>query len=300
MNIFHEIGLSQLPRILGLIDRDPNSMTYGCCDRNYWHYKVVDFPNSRLQEAALILGLVFHLDVSDNRFFASKVLKDWIYAVINFWSRRRHADGSTDESYPYERHFCSTAFTLYSVTETLMLMGSEPTQDLRSTGHFLIKHDNKDVANQMACSATALFNLYILTRDERFQKAADKKIDKLLLMQNDTGFFNEYGGFDLGYDSITLSFLAELYQKDQRDDIKKAAASCINNMSRYIDEHGYFNPGNMSRRTQFIYPYGFSIFAPDVLDRLKVGLQNNFILNPAWMDDRYCIPFAGNYLKMPI
>lgn len=296
MSIFYEIGLSQLPRILGLMDRDPASKTYGCCDRQYWHYKLIDFPNSRMQEAALIMALAWRLDLPGNRFFGSSLLKDWAAAAIDFWSKRLHGDGSTDESYPYERHFCSTAFTLYSITEALNIIGIKTSGDFTKTGEFLLRRNNMDVANQMACAAAALWNLHVLTKADRFRVGAEQKIASLLSMQSESGYFNEYGGFDLGYDSITLSFLAGLYLRTKRQDIKQAAEHCIKNMRSFVDESGYFSPETMSRKTQFIYPYGLAVFAPDVLRCVAAGAGKGEILNPSWMDDRYCVPFTGNYL----
>jgi hypothetical protein len=297
MKIFSDIAISQLPRLLGFMDRDPRSATYGCCDRSYWHYKVSDFPNSRLQEVALVMALALRWRHPDNRFFNSATLREWVLAAINFWAERRHHDGSTDESYPYERHFCSTAFGLYSMTEALILIGEKPSRDLSNTGQFLIRNSIPDVANQMACAAEALLNLFSLTGEEQFRAGAEDKLTRLFRMQSAEGHFSEYGGFDLGYDSITLSFLAGIFIKTGRRDVERAALACIGRMRHHINENGYFSPDEMSRKTQFLYPYGLAVFAPDILNRLERGLEKGFILNPAWMDDRYCAPFTADYLK---
>ncbi|MBF0122204.1 MAG: hypothetical protein HQL21_02200 [Candidatus Omnitrophica bacterium] len=294
--IFAQCGVSQVPRILGFIDQDSASSTYGCADRAYWHYKTIDFSNARFQEAALVLALAYLLPMESNRFYRKDLIKDWAMAAINFWAKSRHADGSTDESYPSERHFCSTAFSLYSVTEALVLLGEKPRQDFGVSGTFLIRNDNSDVANQEACAALALYNLSLVSGEETWKAAADVKIGKLLRMQTKDGSFLEYGGFDLGYDTITLSFLAGLYQKTSRADIKAAAERLIAKIQPFMDEDGYFSNEGMSRRTQFVYPYGFRIFAPAVLQRLEGGLQKDVILNPSWMDDRYCMPLTANYL----
>ena len=39
----------KLPLVLTQIDRDRHSKTYGCCDRNFWHLKIRDFPSAILQ-----------------------------------------------------------------------------------------------------------------------------------------------------------------------------------------------------------------------------------------------------------
>lgn len=290
-------SIAQLPRILGLMDRDSGSMTYGCCDRAYWHYCTVDFPNARYQEASLVLAMATVLDHPDNWAFCSLETRAWSLAAIDFWANRRHGDGSTDESYPCERHFCSTAFSLYSVCQALLVLKEDLRWNFDETARFLIRNNNFDVANQMACAAAALYNLFILTGNKVFRKGYEDKVDSLLRMQNRSGAFNEYGGFDLGYDSITLSFLAELFKNTSRQDIEKAAGQCLANIRGHLDEDAYFSSDGMSRKTQFLYPYGFSVFAPDILSRIEQGLSKNVILQPAWMDDRYCVPFTANYIK---
>ena len=49
-----------LPRILGLIDRDIDSETYGCCDRNFWMYKITDFSSGIIQQCSLTFSLLYY------------------------------------------------------------------------------------------------------------------------------------------------------------------------------------------------------------------------------------------------
>jgi hypothetical protein len=149
----------------------------------------------------------------------------------------------------------------------------------------------------MACAAEALHNLFLLTGDQKFQIGSEEKIAQLLSMQKEDGAFCEYGGFDLGYDSITLSFLASLFKKTKRDDLKRAALRVIEHAAHYIQDDGYFTSTEMSRNTQFLYPYGFSVFEKSILTKIEKGLQESVILNPSWLDDRYCIPLTANYLQ---
>jgi hypothetical protein len=298
MKIFSDIALAQVPRILGFIDRDPLSRTYGCCDRAFWHYKTMDFPNARFQEAALVLTLASLLAPKEHPFYRSSSLDAHAMAAIAFWAKHVHRNGSVDESYPYERHFCATAFTLYAVSESVLIGEKKLPWDLDHVGCFLIKNRNTDVSNQMACAAEALHNLFLLTGNKKFEVGSQEKIDQLLLMQNTRGAFCEYAGFDLGYDTITLSFLAGLHKKTKREDVKKSALRAIDHIAGHIEEDGYYAPGLMSRQTQFFYPYGFSYFASDLLTKVEKGLKNNVLLNPSWLDDRYCIPLTANYLRL--
>ena len=44
-NLFANAALAQIPKILTLQDRNPHNPHYGCFDRNYWQYKIIDFPS---------------------------------------------------------------------------------------------------------------------------------------------------------------------------------------------------------------------------------------------------------------
>ena len=48
-----------IARLLGAIDRNPFRPTYGCMDRQYWHYRTACFPSEMYQEGVLPLTLVY-------------------------------------------------------------------------------------------------------------------------------------------------------------------------------------------------------------------------------------------------
>ena len=54
-DLFAQEALKQIPKLLTLLDRNPHSPTYGCFDRNFWHYKIIDFP-SRSDSACVRLS----------------------------------------------------------------------------------------------------------------------------------------------------------------------------------------------------------------------------------------------------
>ena len=52
-------AMRSLPHLLTLVDRNPLSPTFGCFDREYWHYRTVDFPCGMSQEMCLPLALAW-------------------------------------------------------------------------------------------------------------------------------------------------------------------------------------------------------------------------------------------------
>ncbi len=77
---------AELPRALTLVDRDPSSSTYGCFDRNYWHYRTQDFPSGMYQELALPLAQATALPWHGNAFHGEPRLRELLvehgYIVI--------------------------------------------------------------------------------------------------------------------------------------------------------------------------------------------------------------------------
>ena len=102
--------LGEAPRMLGLMDREPGSLTRGCCDRTWWAWKFTDFPGARYQEAVCALAFLYASPFAGNHYYRNANLLDWLGAALEFWSSRQHGDGSFDEAYPYERSLAATAF----------------------------------------------------------------------------------------------------------------------------------------------------------------------------------------------
>lgn len=61
--------LKTVPKVLSQIDRDKNSRTYGCCDRNYWHLKTRDFSSAILQQSGLSLALLYLNNFEGNLYY---------------------------------------------------------------------------------------------------------------------------------------------------------------------------------------------------------------------------------------
>lgn len=297
-SIYADITLTQVPRILGFGDRNKDSSTYGCFDRYYWHYKLIDIPNARFQEAVLLLALLYKYDFPGNIYYQRANIKDWIQAGIDFWARSRNRDGSLNEIYPYERSFCATSFSTYAVTEAIIILKDNLSPpSLQKTGVWLSNNDNFEVSNQMAESALALHNIFLLTGKNEFQVAAREKVAWLVDNQDFEGFFPEYGDYDVGYLSLTLSCLARYYLKTGVENLVLPMKKAVRFLEERIRENGSFDIEGTSRRTQYIYPYGLRVLKSEAVRRHLLGLRENKIINPAWLDDRYVVPLAIDYLQ---
>ena len=295
--ILGQLVLSQIPRILGLCDRQPDSPHQGCFDRLYWNYRIADFPSIWMQDGSLLLALLYGHSFAGNLYHQKGAMREWAQSAINFWVRCLHRDGSGDEVYPYERSFCATAFSACAATEALMLLEGDMPERLAATGPWLGRRAQSEAANQLAAASLALYNIALLGRDAKMERASEEVVLFLLDNQDGEGYFPEYGGCDIGYLSITLSFLAQLHRKNGDSRIWEGAQRALAFLENKIREDGTFDYHSGSRQTQYLYPFGFAYFASPILERMVNGLRDNQIVNPAWMDDRYVIPMTLDYLK---
>ena len=115
-------ALAFIPKILTLMDRNPHSATYGCCDRNFWHYKIIDFPTGMAQEFVWPLALAYHTPLPGNVFYQVEAVRDWAAAGIRFAARSAHTDGACDDYFPYERALGAAAFSLLACVESYDLL----------------------------------------------------------------------------------------------------------------------------------------------------------------------------------
>ena len=297
--LYGDIALSQSYRILGLGDRNEMSRSFGCYDRYFWHYRQVDFVNARFQEAGHFLALLYLYQHPENRFFHQHSIYEWAASAVRFWTQIQRNDGSFDEYWPYERSFCVTSFTLYAASETCRLLQFPfPKEALSKAAHWLMVRDNPLVMNQMAASAVALHISGELLEDEAILRAAQNRIESVIQNQHPSGYFTEYGGYDIGYQTITLSCLGQYYLHTREHDILEAARRGFRFLDDKIQETGTYDYLNTSRKTQYFYPFGFRVFEEwDLLSRHLNGLKKNEVINPGWFDDRYCLPLAIDYLQ---
>ena len=299
IDIYKDIVLQMTPRILGLGDRNPDSPTYGCFDRYYWRYKIIDFPNARFQEAALLLALLNKYDFPGNVYFQNPKVENWAKAAMRFGRKRQRRNGSFDEAYPFENSFVATAFGSFAFCEAAaVLVCDEFVKPLTRAGKWLLKNENLLVANQMAGAVGALFNLYHYTKEEAFLAGAEEKLKKLETMRDPAGYFMEYGGYDIGYLSLGLTYLSRYAGETGNPEAGQMVKKACSFIDSKIDEYGDYDSTITSRGTQYLYTYGFAQAREDGMIKKHInGLKNNRVLNPLWMDDRYCIHPTIDYLQ---
>ncbi|MDP3990739.1 MAG: hypothetical protein Q8P63_00295 [Candidatus Nealsonbacteria bacterium] len=306
IDIYKKNLLDCFPRIISCCDRNKYSPSFGCFDRSFWHYKIIDTPSVRLQEGSLILTLLY-LD-SETQFFHKKEIRELINGGLRFWLKIQNREGSFNEWYPYEKSFVATAFSSYAISETLLLLPDIKEKEkviagLRKAADWLCGKRDKQALNQNIGALAALYNIFLLTGDSRYQQECDKIIEFLKKEQNQEGWFFEYGSADIGYLSLSLDYLAKYYLKSKNEEVRPLLEKGLLFLSYFIHPDGSVGGIYGSRNTAYFIPCGIEILANfmPLADKmssvLRESIQNNRIISLKTLDDRYLIQNGYTYLE---
>jgi len=303
-NLFAQAAIAQIPKILTLMDRNVHSPTYGCCDRNFWHYKIIDFPSGMAQEFVLPLALAYETNLPKNSFYHQNIVPQWVEAGILYAARSAHADGSCDDYFPYERAAGAAAFSLLACIDSYTLLKLNNPIAL----HFFAKradwlakhHESGRLTNHEALIVLCLELLSNLLQTSQWDRAKVHRLERVLSWQSSEGWFQEYEGCDPGYHTLTISCLARIYQLNSDLRIKEALIKAVELAAQFVHPDGSYGGEYTSRNTYNFFPHGFELIGqwmPDALrinDAFLFGLANG--LAPCYSDDHIIGHHTWNYL----
>jgi hypothetical protein len=258
-------ALAEIPKLLTLLDRTPVSPTYGCFDRNHWHYRVMDFPCGMSQEFVLPLALAWSLDMPGNIYKGQPALRAWTEAGIRFAARSAHADGSCDDYYPFERAAGAAAFSLFACLEAVRILeiGEDAEIDgfLRLRAGWLARHrESGRLSNHEALIVACLARMV-----ERFgndwEGALRERASRLLSWQSPEGWFAEYEGADPGYLSLTIGLIADADRLRPDLGLREPCRRAIEFLGAMIHPDGTVGGEYTSRATLNYFPHGLEIAA---------------------------------------
>lgn len=313
-DIYAQKAISQIPRLLGNMDRNPYSPTYGCFHRDYWLDKTSDFPDAVRQFGVHALALVYKYDFPENIYKGNIKIKNWSIAALEFWSKIQHQDGSFDEFYPYERGWVGpSAFTTYTAIEAFNIFTNEIPNEkketilnsIRKAAYFIARGESEEdhLANHHAMACLALWKAYRLLGDKELKKAYENAFTVFKTYHNyEEGWSREYDGIDPGYLSATVSFLGKIYQENPDPEIKKIITQSVETCGFFAYPNGFYAGSLGSRNTLHFYPHGFEIMAREsktaatVAEKMLIGLSENKLVPPGIMSDRYVFYRVPEYL----
>lgn len=299
-------ALRMLPRIITMIDKNKFSATYGCFDREFWHYRTVDFPCGMNQEFCLPLAMAYKHPFPHNPYYKVERLKELVVASIEFAEKTSHGDGSCDDYFPFERALGALVFSTYAMTESYLVLELNRPDLLdffRKRGDWLLNNNETgQLANHQAFAALALYNVYLLTKEEKYHKGSDHFRDITLDWQHDEGWFQEYEGADPGYHSCSIAFLSKLYQKSKDESLIEPLIKAVEFATYFMHPDGSYAGEYGSRNTYHFYPHGFEVmshFTPAATQVAETYLQRALPERRRYYNDdnRMCAHYVYDWMQ---
>ncbi len=298
-------ALDSIPRLLGAVDRNPYRATYGCFDREFWHYRTSSFPCEMYQEAVLPLALVWANELPGNRWHGDPRLRELVVAGLEFSARSCHSDGSCDDYYPFERALGAAVFSLQAAARAYQLLELDSPAIrnwFKRRANWIVEHDETGtLTNHHALAALGLSRVADITGRAEYFNAADDALRRVLARQNDEGWFEEYGGADPGYQTVTIDCLAKLRAAFGERLLDAPLRHAVAFASLFLHPDDSFGGEYGSRGTYHFYPHGFermagsnaqaANLADGFLRALRAGRHAHFD------DDRMYVHRMGNLIE---
>lgn len=303
-DLFAREALRWIPKILTLQDRNRHSPTYGCFDRNYWQYKIIDFPSGMSQEFVYPLALAWSADLEGNAFYQQDAIREWAEAGMQFAARSAHSDGSCDDYFPFEKAGGAAAFSLLACAEGYKLLGLQNYEILqffeKRADWLAHHHESGQLTNHQALIVLCLDRVSAIIGKNKWEKARAERLARVLSWQNEEGWFQEYEGCDPGYHTLTISLLAQIHEETPTPELRAALVKACGLAAEFVHPDGSFSGEYSSRNTYNYFPHGFEVFGrhePSVLainDRFLAGIEAG--RNPCYADDHIVGHHTWNYL----
>ncbi len=302
-------------RLLGAIDRNPYRSTYGCFDREFWHYRTASFPCGMHQEGVLPLALAFATAFPGNRWQGNPRVKDLAVAGLRFAAQSSHADGSCDDYYPFERALGAAVFTLSAAARACELLHVDAPDILawlKRRAIWVAAHgESGTLTNHHALAALGLRRVGSLTGMAEFRQQAERALDRVLNWQHAEGWFEEYGGTDPGYQTVTIDCLAKIERLSHAElaadgpsgdaRLGLALARAVEFARHFMHPDGTYGGEYGSRGTCVFYPHGCELLAGE--HAAAGALADGFLCTLAaqtharFDDDRMCVHRLGNLIE---
>lgn len=304
MGVFKNILKDNFPRVLTQVCRDPGSKAYGSFDRNWWHYKIRDFSSVILQQGGYFLN---HYRLLDEYTIYDQEISKIVRGSIQFWIKRSNKKGAFEEYYPWESGYPPLAFSTLSIVKLMReydFSGREYLSAVKNSANQLANRFEHQAGNQQVAGLSALSLIQNMWPDLVNDRSLEEITIKTLSLQAEEGWFMEYGGSDLGYLSVTIDCLWDLYDLTKN----KIYLDSIENAFQFMAKFVLFAGGSIgmhnSRNTDYIVPYGIARILtgdnPELKEKAKsvfeilysdVDSGSHFLRA---VDDRYWIHYIGH------
>ena len=302
--------LTACRHLLSEINRDPATPTYGCFDRRYWGWKLVDFPEATFQRNLSALAwLREQPEAADMRAMLTQTIRaGLLYAV-----RIQHRSGSFDQAYPYEESYGATAFLVPDLLDAYQAVKADCDYDaqlsieamLAKAAAFLDQHAelHGTISNHLAGAALALLKAGNFLQQPAYNDKSREILDFILSKQSPEGWYVEYGGADPGYQTLCMYYLAQIYQIAPYDELRESLSASLEFLQYFAQPDGSFGGEYGSRRTEIYYPGGIALLSGEfplaaaITARMLASIEAGRTTRLADMDMGNTAPLLNNTIK---
>jgi hypothetical protein len=270
-SVYAPLALAEVPRLLGLLDREPASPTYGSFDRDHWSWKFRDFPLVMPQWAVYALALLWKLALPESPWRGSTRLLEWTRAALAELCKRQRPDGAFDSVGPNSRDYGATLASIYYLAETARVLGSALPAGEQARVRLAIERaarsaetnteDYAFIANHHALYALGLRSAAAWLNQPSLEARAGAMVAEILSRQSVDGFYEEYGGNDPGYETLGIYYLARYWELTGDARVLASLERAVDYYSHALQLDGSAGGAIGSRHTRLYFPGGFEILA---------------------------------------
>lgn len=298
-------------RLLNEQNRDQFAPAYGCFDRRYWGWKLVDYPEATFQRA--VYPLAWLLD--QPHALPHDLLQQAIISGLQFSLDIQHRDGSFDQAFPNEHSFGATAFLLHPLLYAFQRVQSACDRrfqnalkgQLEQAASFLSDYNETHghIANHLAGGALSLLYAADVFSNRLFQQRATQLIQNILDHQSNEGWFTEYEGADPGYQTLCMYYLVQCkaYLPNWLE-LDEALKRAVKFLQWFVHPDGTFAGEYGSRRTGVYYPGGIALLAETmpIAERMTQTMLREIAelkhLNAMTVDMGNLVPILSSWIPL--
>ncbi len=264
------LALAQVPRLLATLDREPASESFGSFDRDYWGWKLRDFPVTMLQYAVVPLARLHQGAIPDSSYVGSERLASWIEGAVQRILLTQRRDGGFDSVAPNAADHGVTMAMAFALIEAAPVVDASLSGTIdaavRKAAEFGLRseEDYAFISNHQALVAYAFARVADRLGDGRFERASDEIVEQILARQFSDGPFEEYGGADPGYETLGLFYLALLWRRKPSDLLLSALRSSVHFLAHCVHPDGSVGGVYGSRHTHVFHPGGLALLAAKI------------------------------------
>ncbi|MGQ0642804.1 MAG: hypothetical protein ACT4P6_18830 [Gemmatimonadaceae bacterium] len=309
---YRALALRAAPRLLGMLDRDPESPTVGSFDRDHWSWKFRDFPIAMLQTGVVPMALLYADAAPDNPYAGAARMLDWTLASIKATLRRQHRNGAFDSVAPFSQDHGVTLQLVLALATALRVLKNEASAALRDAVSDAVRRacafaarsdeDYAFISNHQGFMALGWHAAGELLGDKELIARGAATVDRIMQHQSPDGWYAEYGGPDPGYESLGISYLATYLAATQHARLADSLKRSVEFYSHCILPDGSVGGAYGSRLTQLYYPAGLELVAAQdplaarVVEYLGARLPRGNVVTPENVDAHNLPSLLQSYL----